>query len=166
MSRRNLFYINFLLIQLPQLCRTNRSFMKNVKTINKISVRAGTAEARLLKHLASGSLRGRKMMVEPGLTAYHLPDGSILEIYGPGSSYPLYLFKYGNIVVSFNVDSLKDALVPLINDGGQLLSNIEKVCDHFVYCHVLLEKNTVIGLYQDIGPDAIDTLALERLGKH
>ena len=69
-------------------------------------------------------------------------------------------------MVSFNVDSLKDALVPLINDGGQLLSNIEKVCDHFVYCHVLLEKNTVIGLYQDIGPDAIDTLALERLGKH
>ena len=161
---------DFILYQFPAVtaCTSlpdKMKFMKQVKTINKISVKAGSAEAGLFKALASVGLKGKKLMVEPGLAVFHLPDGTVLEIYGPGSCYPDYLFAYGNIVISFKVDSLKDILTLLTTEGAHLLSSIEKVCDQFLYCHVLLKKDTVIGLYQDLGPGESDVFFNENICK-
>jgi hypothetical protein len=126
--------------------------MKKGRTINRISVKTGTADGNLLKLLLSEGLKEKKIPVEPGLTVYSLADGTILELYGPGSCYPEYLFKNTNVVIGFTVDNLEEMIVLMQQAGAKVLGNIEMVCNAFIYCHLLVSTETVIGLYQDLIP--------------
>ena len=126
--------------------------MKKTKTITRISVKTGTADGNLFKILLSEGLKLKKIPVQPGLTVYSMDDGTIMEFYGPGACYPEYLFKNTNVVVGFKVDNLDEMVSLMQNAGAELLGNIETVCNAFIYCHLLLSNETVIGLYQDLTP--------------
>jgi hypothetical protein len=126
--------------------------MKKSKTLSRISVKTCTAEGDVFKILLTEGLKLKRILVEPGLTVYSLGDGTIIELYGPGSCYPDYLFKNSNVVIGFKVDNLDEVLVLMQNSGAILLGKTEMICNALIYCHMLLSNETVIGLYQDLIP--------------
>ncbi|RZJ74213.1 MAG: hypothetical protein EOO45_09195, partial [Flavobacterium sp.] len=64
--------------------------MKNNKRLTRIAVKTGTPDGDLFKTLFAEGLKGEKIPIEPGLTVYRIEDGTLMECYGPGSSYPEY----------------------------------------------------------------------------
>lgn len=122
--------------------------MRTINGIKKISVKAGTADSEIIKELIAQDQGAKKILLEPGLAAYLMSDGSIVEIYGCGLCYPEYLFAYGNMVTSFKVEKLDRMLLLLLQKGGQLLGNVESVCSSYRYCHILTPEKTVIGIYE------------------
>jgi hypothetical protein len=126
--------------------------MKKSKTLSRISVKTGTAEGDIFKILLTQGLKLKRILIEPGLAVYSMDDGTILELYGPGSYYPEYLFKNSNVVLGFKVENLDQMILLMQNSGAQLLGNTEMVCNALNYCHMLLSNETVIGLYQYLIP--------------
>ena len=122
--------------------------MKNISGNKKISVKAGTADGELFKDLIEQDGGVKKLLVAPGITAYLMGDGSIIEIYGAGFCYPAYLFSHGNIVVSFKVKNVESTAATLMEKGASLLGEIESVSTSYRYCHLLTQENTVIGIYE------------------
>jgi hypothetical protein len=123
-------------------------FMKNNNGIKKIAVKAGTTDAEIYKTIVESEPGSKKALIEPGLSAYLMNDGTTLEIYGLGSFYPDYLFAYGNTVVSFRTNNLNKTVGLMEQKGAVLLGNIETVCTSYKYCHMLTLQKTVIGLYE------------------
>ena len=138
------------------LAQTNCIFkLKKMKRINKvcrISIKTDITDGSMLKLLASKEFEETKILVEPGLTAYVLPEEVVLELYGPGSCYPDYLFKTSNTVIGFKVQNLEETVRVLENEGASLLGRIERVCDNLLYCHMQLSSEIVIGLFQYLPP--------------
>jgi hypothetical protein len=128
----------------------NSNKMKKTKKVTRIAVKTGTVDGDLFKILLSDGLKLKRIPVEPGLSVYRMEDGPILEFYGPGSCYPEYLFKYTNVILGFKVDNLAEMTLLMQNQGAKLLGSVETVCNAFIYCHLLLSNETVIGLYQDL----------------
>jgi hypothetical protein len=122
--------------------------MKNISGTKKISVRAGTTDGDIYKTLIGQDAGAKKLLLEPGLVAYLMSDGSTLEIYGAGFCCPDYLFAHGNVVVSFKVDGLEQLVSQFEDKGALLLGTIENVCSSYRYCHLLTPEKTVIGLYE------------------
>jgi hypothetical protein len=132
--------------------------MKNYNGIKKIAVKAGTNDGEIYKTLLEKSTSTKKALIEPGLSAYLMDDGTTVEIYGSGFSYPDYLFSNGNTVVSFKVDDIENIVRTLVQKGATLLGNIEHVCTSYKFCHLLTKDNTVMGLYELAPVSAIDPL--------
>ena len=128
--------------------------MKETKIINRITVKTDTADGDMFKVLLSNWMKLKRIPIEPGLAVYRMKDGTIMEFYGPGSCYPEYLFKNKNVVIGYNVESLGEMILLMQNSGAKLLGNIEMICKAFIYCHLLLSNETVIGLYQDLIPES------------
>lgn len=128
------------------------SDMKNNKTINRIAIKTGTADGDLLKTLLLEETKLKQIPVEPGMAVYRKDDGTIIEFYGAGAFHPDYLFKYTNVVFGFRVRDLKKTSVMMQKHGAKLLGSIETVCNAFIYCHLLLNNTTVVGLYEYIMP--------------
>lgn len=124
--------------------------MKNNKRLTRIAVKTGTPDGDLFKTLFAEVFKGEKIPIEPGLTVYRMEDGTLMECYGPGSSYPDYFFKQANIILGFKVGNLDETILLLQNGGARLMGKIETVCNDFIYCHLLLSNKTVIALYQDV----------------
>ena len=52
----------------------------------------------------------KKLLVKPGLTVYSVDDGTIMDLNGPGSCYPKYLFTFKRgirIKVNINTEFAK-----------------------------------------------------------
>jgi hypothetical protein len=122
--------------------------MKNSEGLKKVSINAGSSEIHFFKALARDILHGREMIIEPGLSIFTLPDGTIFEFYGVGSHFPEYLFSHNKIVNSYQVTDLPSALEQLEKHGAILLGKIVYMSPSCCYCHVRLGDDTVLGLFQ------------------
>lgn len=123
--------------------------MKNINGVRKIAVKVNGQEAGVYRLIAEQLTGSRKILDQPGLTAYQLPDGATLEIYGIGSCYPEYLFEKSNVVVHYKVTSLDDAVKELEQAGAERLGCIIEVCSSYRYCHFRLNGETVLGIYEE-----------------
>ena len=56
---------------------------KHSEGIKKVSIHATNPDVSSFKTLVKDILHGREMLVEPGLSDFILPDGTIFEFYGP-----------------------------------------------------------------------------------
>lgn len=122
--------------------------MKNISGIKKISVKAGTLDSKIYIELIEQDPGSKKVLVEPGLSAYLMSDGATIELYGQGFCYPEYLFAYGNVVVSFKVTNVDEVAGSLAKQGASVLGKIETVCSSYRYCHLLTPENTIFGIYE------------------
>lgn len=118
----------------------------------KITLQVNRTDLERLQILAATVLGARQVYEEPGLAAFQLPNGSLLELYGPGASCPRYLFQRSQVVVSFKVPDLAQALQQALAAGLQPVSEFEHVCDVFSFCHLQLTDGNIIGLYQEGTP--------------
>lgn len=123
--------------------------MKNSTGIKKIAIKVNKLDANPLSYLLKSCSGAKKLIVEPGLSAYHLADGTTVEVYGAGAHHPDYLFAYGNVVMYYKVPDIEITLAEMCGKGAILLGQVEKVCTGYKYCHLLIEAQTVIGLYQE-----------------
>ena len=114
----------------------------------KIAIRTAGEDFFRLKQLAVSLGGAEEKLEEFGVAALLMKDGTLLELYAAYSSYPEYLFKSSNIVISFKVENLKKALSFALKNGLKDLTGIVKVCSTLQYCHLELPGGTVIGLYQ------------------
>jgi len=122
--------------------------MKNSEGLKKVSINTSSSEIHFFKTLARDILHGREMIIEPGLSIFTLPDGTIFEFYGVGSHFPEYLFSHNKIVNSYQVTDLPSALEQLEKHGAILLGKIVYMSPSCCYCHVRLGDDTVLGLFQ------------------
>ena len=122
--------------------------IKHLAGLKKISVNATKDNADCFKILVKDILHGQEMLMEPGLSVFTLPDGTIFEFYGLGSPIPDYLFSYSEVVNSYNVPDLYLALEQLEKQGAKLLGQVVHMSESYGYCHVSLEGGSVIGLFQ------------------
>ena len=102
---------------------------------------------------ASTALGARDVYQEPGLAACQLPNGSLLELYGPGACHPPHFFQHGPVVASFPVANLALAVEQAQVAGLHVVSEPAEICVGLKYCHVQLPGGLVVGLYQE-GPAA------------
>lgn len=90
----------------------------------------------------------KKILVAPGLIVHQLPDGSTIELYGPGASYPAWLFSHGHVVIGYKVSNLQQTIDVLTTQGYRLQGDLISICDDNCFCFMELERKLIIGLYQ------------------
>lgn len=120
-----------------------------ISTTRKLAFQLACPDSERLQSFASRVLGGEAIYQEPGLAACQLPDGSLLEFYSPGASYPAYLFAHSSVVVSFRVPDLARAIAEALTTGLQMVGGPELVCSGLSICHLQLADGVVIGLYQE-----------------
>jgi hypothetical protein len=113
----------------------------------KIAVRTASKDFSRLKQLAVSLGGAEEKLEESGVAALVMKDGTLLELYAAYASYPEYLFKNSNVVISFQVENLQKALSTALEHGLKDLTGIVTVCSTLQYCHLELPGGTVIGLY-------------------
>ena len=114
----------------------------------KVSINATNAGTNSIRILVKDILHCKEMLVEPGLSVFTLPDGTIFEFYSVGSHFPDYLFSHSEVVNSYIVPDLHSALNQLENKGAVLLGRVVHFSPAVCYCHIRLEDGSVIGLFQ------------------
>ena len=102
-----------------------------------------------LQTFAMTALGAQRVHEEPGLAACQLPNGSLLELYGPGACHPPHLFEHSPLVASFPVADLKLAVAQAQAAGLHVVAAPEEVCAGLRYSHLQLPGGLVIGLYQE-----------------
>jgi len=110
----------------------------------KSTVAAGSVLEKFVKALGA-----KQVLNDPGLSIHQLEDGTLLEIYGTGSTHPERIFEKGNMVMSFKVDDLEKSVGQLVADGATVIGEIIRPCATYGYCHLLLNDKIVVGVYQE-----------------
>lgn len=122
--------------------------MKRYLGIKTILIKVTEPRQPGLTTLLEKGMTARKVLVDPGLTVYQLPDGCTVELYGAGACYPPYLFAYGEVVVGYRVDDLQQAVADLMAKGATMLGEVTALCTGNCYCFMHMEGGGVVGLYQ------------------
>jgi hypothetical protein len=120
--------------------------MKPGKGIKTIAMKVNAAEVEKKKALARDLLGGMEIYTEPGLHVFQLPDGCIMELYGPGSNYPDYLFEKSDMVLSFRVPDVKQAIHHALQAGMEVISGIQQLGTCFSYCYLRDKKGMIFGI--------------------
>jgi hypothetical protein len=123
--------------------------MKKFNGLKKISVKLNSSDAGVYLAIAATIDGSKKIIIEPGLTACYLPDGTILEFYGEGADYPGYLFSASDIVISFKVENLDETLRSMETAGAKLISRIEQVCSSYRFCHIQVNGEHILGIFEE-----------------
>jgi hypothetical protein len=118
---------------------------------HKLAVQISSHDLVCFQLFATTALGARGVYEEPGLSACQLPDGSLLELYGPGACYPPHFFQHSAVVASFPVANLAQAVGQARAAGLHVVNEPVEVCSGLLYCHVQLPGGLVVGLYQE-GP--------------
>jgi catechol 2,3-dioxygenase-like lactoylglutathione lyase family enzyme len=121
---------------------------------HKLAFHVSRPDLYCLQAFVTTVLGAQEVHEEPGLAACQLPNGSVLELYGPGACYPPHLFEHSPLVASFPVADLQLAVAQAQAAGLHIVAVPEEVCSGLRYCHLQLPGGLVIGLYQE-GPAAL-----------
>lgn len=122
--------------------------MKNNKMSTRISFKCQVAAGALLETLAVDILGAKKILKDPGLTVYQLPDNTLLEIYGNGSFLPQKIFDKGNVVLSLQVKDIDISIKKMLSAGARTMDGIIRTCETYAYCHLMLGDGQIVGLHQ------------------
>ncbi len=112
----------------------------------KIAMKVSGGELEQKKRLALDLLGAKEVYTEPGLYVLQLPDGSVMELYGPGSNHPAFLFEQSNTVLCFRVTNLEATLATLKLAGAEPVSDIQPLGTCFSYCYIRDNKGQIFGL--------------------
>lgn len=116
--------------------------------INAITIKMRTDGLPAIRQMALRSLGGKEVYAEPGLCIIKLRMGGILEIYGPGSNYPDYLFKKSDTVISYGVEDLEHALHEAEYSGMKQVSSGQANGNCYRYFHLSDNEGNLIELQQ------------------
>lgn len=122
--------------------------MKHKLGIKTILIKTSHERDLSLHVVLENMLMAKKILVEPGLAVYQLPDNITIELYSTGACYPSYLFAHGDMVIGYRVADLKLAVDQLLEQGQKLLGDVVSICTSNCYCFMLINGSQVIGLYQ------------------
>ena len=120
--------------------------MKTGSGIKTLAMKVGAEAFEQNKALALTVLGGREVYTEPGLAVFQLEDGRIIELYGPGSSYPACLFEKNELVISFRVADVQKAVDGMIRAGMEVIYGIQRLGTCSAHCYVRDQSGTVFGL--------------------
>ncbi len=120
----------------------------------KLALNVGRPDLDCLQTFAVAALGAQAVHQEPGLWAGQLPDGNLLELYGPGASPPAYWFARGSVVVSFRVASLARALEQAQRAGLPTVSGPTVICPGLSHGHLRLADGMIIELYEALITEA------------
>jgi len=122
--------------------------MKKDKNRLRVSMSSNNISDILLKELTVGILDAKRILSDPSLTVYELPDGTLIEIYGTGTLFPQKIFSGGNIVVSLQVQDIELAAERMIAAGAVAVDGIIRISETYAYCHLSIGEDQIIGLHQ------------------
>lgn len=120
--------------------------MKAGAGIKTIAIKVCEEDFDEKRALALNILNGVEVYTEPGLSVFRLQDGCLMHLYGPGSSYPPYLFEKNKTVLSFQVKDIEKAIASAKCAGMEIISEIQKLGICISYCYLRDKKGTIFGL--------------------
>jgi hypothetical protein len=120
--------------------------MKTDSGIRSIAIKVSAGELESKRAQVLQVLGGKEVYAEPGLAVLEMPDGVCLELYGPGSSYPDFLFEDSEIVVNYRVGNMGQALESASRTGLEIVSGLQRLGSCSAYCYVRDKKGTIFGL--------------------
>lgn len=123
--------------------------MKTNNGINAVTVKLHTQELTALRKVALKALGGTEVYTEPGLSIVKLANGNVLEIYGPGSNYPHYLFRKNNVVVGYSVPDLEEAVREAEYSGLKTISSGKANGTCYQYFHLSDADGNLIELREN-----------------
>ena len=123
--------------------------MKKSVVSKRISFKSEFAAGSILEKLAVEELGAKNILKDSGLSVHQLTDGTVLEFHGAGSFQEHRISENTNMVVSFKVKNIENAVMRLTQDGAVMMGDIERPCPTYAYCHFQLPGSVVIGLYQE-----------------
>lgn len=116
--------------------------------INEITIKWRTGDLLHTRQMALNALGGTEVYTEPGLCIVRLKNGGYLELYGPGSNYPDYLFKKSDTVLSYRVQNLSKALREAEYSGMKQISSGQANGNCYKYFHLSDADGNMIELQQ------------------
>ena len=122
--------------------------MKPKQGINKITVKQRTNCLFASRQMALDALGGTEVYAEPGLCIVKLKGGGIIELYGPGSNYPDYLFKKNDTVISYCVEDLGKAVREAEYSGMKQISSGQANGSCYHYFHLSDNDGNIIELQE------------------
>jgi hypothetical protein len=123
--------------------------MKISRPDKKIAIKSN-GEGLIEVLTQAGILNESKLILyEPGLSAYHMKDGTILEVYAPGKVHPDFLFEKGLVVASFRVPDLQGVVSQLVAAGVAIPDGIQEASASYNYCYAQFGSGLVVGFYQE-----------------
>jgi hypothetical protein len=122
--------------------------MKNSRLKRKIAICKGSEQ--LAPFLKTHGILTDEMEIlrQPGMSAWSLGDGTVLELYTPGE-HPEYLFKDHDVVLSFKVEDLDAAVRDLIQKGIAVPGGIQMALPSYTYCYARFADSMVVGFYEE-----------------
>jgi hypothetical protein len=120
--------------------------LKTGSGIRSIAMKVCSEELENKKRLVLDVLGGKEVYAEPGLVVLQLQDGSLIELYGPGSSHPDFLFEKNDLVLSFLVGDMEQALANMVAAGVEVISGVQRLGACTAYCYIRDKKGTIFGL--------------------
>ncbi|WP_210521137.1 VOC family protein [Hymenobacter terricola] len=119
-----------------------------IPTACKLALNVSRPDLDCLQAFAIAVLGAEAVHQEPGLWAGKLPDGNLLELYGPGANPPACLFAHGPVVVSFRVANLGQAMEQAQAAGLLTVSGPTDICPGLSHGYLRLADGMIIGLYE------------------
>jgi hypothetical protein len=116
--------------------------------IKTLLIKVSDDQQTSLTMLLDRFLETRKILVAPGLTVHQLPDGSTIELYGPGASYPAWLFSHGHVVIGYKVSHIQETIESLKLQGYKLQGEVISIYEDNCICFMEQDNKLIIGLYQ------------------
>lgn len=120
--------------------------MNATNGIKTIAMKVSAEELEQKRSLALTLLGGSEIYTEPGISVFALNDGRFMELYGPGSVYPEYLFEKNDVVLSFYVNNMTEAISQAKNCGMEVIPNSGQLESCHPYCYIRDKKGTIFGL--------------------
>jgi hypothetical protein len=122
--------------------------MAKFRIKSKITIKTSGADLGQIKQLSIAVLGAKELYMQPGMVALLMPGGALLELYADYCGCPDYMFKNNNLVISYEVEDLKQAAATALSLGFNNLTGAINVCSTLQYCYLASDSGTVIGLYQ------------------
>ncbi len=119
-----------------------------IPTTCKLALNVSRPDLECLQTFAVAALGAQAVHQEPGLWAGQLPDGNLLELYGPGASPPASWFARGSVVINFRVANLARALEQAMAAGLHTVSGPTVICPGLSHGHLRLADGMIIELYE------------------
>ncbi|WP_158994196.1 VOC family protein [Mucilaginibacter sp. L196] len=144
MNRKKISFIVFTIILIPFLLKAQTnivtsakkhadSVMFNTSRLQWSAVELNDQQYKAMYHQAKNIFHMHAVVDQPNFSVFAFPNGSLFELYGPGS--PARPWKNGTngFAVGFAVDDIQAAIKELKNAGDELLGDVQSAGPNYKY---------------------------------
>jgi hypothetical protein len=124
------------------------SILFNASRLQWSGVELNEQQYKGMYHLSKEVLHLHTVVDKPGFSVFKFPNGSLFELYGPGS--PVSPWKNGinGSAVGFAVDNIEAVIKELKNAGDEILGDVHSIGANYKYLFFRAPDGRVYAIVQ------------------